>query len=119
MGYSNEEILKGIFLFEIISQKHYNNFLNVFRQVIMDGISQYIETEFITRDGKTILLEGIINCKLSANSPRLVQCFFRDVTEYKQMKAALEEKSLRILKRTNELAEAQLLLIRSNMQQEA
>jgi len=116
LGYCDDEINGVLSIFNIVTREHRDHFINIFQSVIKDRDTQYIETEFIAKDGRKIQVEGNINCRFIGNSPTVVQCFLRDVSEQKEMQTILERKTLLIMKKTNELAEAQLKLLLSSLE---
>ncbi|HLG02114.1 MAG TPA: PAS domain S-box protein, partial [Bacteroidia bacterium] len=93
LGYNKEDVARGISLFSIIPEVHHQQCMSVFQQVISDGTPKSIETEFTTKDGKTIIVEGHISCKFSGRSAPDVQCFLRDITKQRELHATIEEKS--------------------------
>jgi PAS domain S-box-containing protein len=89
-GYSKEAV-KKLKLEDIIHPDHREACLEQFRRVIAGGAAEEVEARFLTRDGREIILEGSAHCRFIDSRPAYTQGIFRDVTERRQMEAALRE----------------------------
>ncbi|MDH3393381.1 MAG: PAS domain S-box protein [Desulfobulbaceae bacterium] len=92
-GYSKEET-RNLSIFELISPECQEHCKKTFAQVLSEEKVNYIDTTFLAKDGRSILIEGNAICKFQDNTPLYTQCIFRDVTE----KRKLEEELLKAQK---------------------
>ena len=58
-------------------------------QEILSGNVDTIDTTFIAKDGRKIIVEGNASCKMIDGKPVSTQCIFRDVTEKRQLENEL------------------------------
>jgi PAS domain S-box-containing protein len=90
LGYDDADIAK-LSIFQII---HPDDVLHC--QTVMHGLfsgTPYagIETRFLTKDGKAIIVEGNVNCQLKDGEPISIRGIFRDITLRKQAENELNE----------------------------
>jgi len=90
LGY-NEADLAELTLFDIIDEESLEHCREVFPRVIAGENVGIIDVVFKTRDGKKVYAEGLSNCKIIDGKPQYTRGIFRDVTDRKQMEAALAE----------------------------
>ncbi|MFH1311873.1 MAG: PAS domain S-box protein [Candidatus Eisenbacteria bacterium] len=97
LGYSEEEV-GGLNLFDIIDPDWHEHCRQVFEQVMSGEPACYIETVFISRDGRKIIAEGSASCRTQDGKPVSTRAIFRDVTTRKYAEEALRhsERDLRI-----------------------
>ena len=87
-GYSAEEIA-GLSIFDLISPDCREHCRKTFQSVISEEDVHYIDTVFVSKQGKKIIIEGNACCKFQDGKPVSTQCIFRDVTEKKKMEEEL------------------------------
>ena len=87
-GYLKEEI-DGLSIFDLISPDCHAHCHEVFQRIISVEDVHYIDTVFVARDGRKIIIEGNACCKFQDGRPVVTQCIFRDVTEKKKMEEEL------------------------------
>ena len=95
LGYTDEEIAK-LSVLEIIDPSCHAHCQEVLRQVVADGSVHQIETTFIARDGRKVLVEGSVNCEIVEGAATLSHGIFRDVTARKQAEEALAAEKERL-----------------------
>jgi PAS domain S-box-containing protein len=83
LAYSEKEIAKSSF-FDIIHPEERTGFRNLFERLMSGEDIDRAETRLITRDGKTIIVEGSINCNFKDGMLVAVRGIFQDVTERKK-----------------------------------
>ncbi len=88
-GYSEEDIDKGLSIFELISPDCQDHCVETFSKVISSPEVKYIDTVFTGKDGRRVLIQGNAKCKFVDNKPVRTQCIFRDVTEQRKMEEEL------------------------------
>ncbi len=87
-GYSEEEIA-SLFIFDIIDASCGAHCADTFQRVMSEGRVSKIETIFIAKDGRKIMVEGSATCKFADGKPISTRCMFRDVTEKKKLEEEL------------------------------
>ncbi len=88
LGYTEDEIA-GLSLFDIIHPDSRAHCMEIFQRV-MDGEKvDRIEAAFVTKDGRTILVEGSANCRFQDGKPVATRGIFRDISERKQAEEEL------------------------------
>jgi len=92
-GYSPDEI-PHLSVLDIIADDCKTHCLETFQRILSDGSVPKIETVFVAKDGRRIIIEGAANCKYMDGKPVSTRCMFRDVTVKKKM----EEELLKIEK---------------------
>jgi PAS domain S-box-containing protein len=80
MGYSDAE-LQGLRVFDIVHPDHREEWATAFRRVILGENLTNVETAFIARDGRKILVEGNAHCQFRGRMPVGMRGIFRDCTE--------------------------------------
>lgn len=87
-GYDEAE-LAGLSIFDLISPECQNHCVATFQKVISEEKVNYINTTFVAKNGRKVIIEGNAICKFENNTPVSTQCIFRDVTEKKKMEEEL------------------------------
>lgn len=88
LGYNEADIAK-MTIFDVIHPNSQPHCMEVFQQVMSGKKIDRIETQFLTKDGKTIWLEGNINCNFVEGKPVTTRAIFRDITKRIKAQAAL------------------------------
>ncbi|HWR88911.1 MAG TPA: EAL domain-containing protein [Dissulfurispiraceae bacterium] len=83
LGYSPEE-LENLTIFNVLSPECQPHCAEVFQRVMAGEDVGIIETEFMTKDGKRITIEGSVNCKVVNGAVVSTRGIFRNITERKQ-----------------------------------
>lgn len=83
LGYSDDEI-SGLTIQNIIHPEHMNICMQAFQKILSGDNIDFIETSFVTRDGREIELEGSINCNFVDGKPVSSRGIFRNVTARKK-----------------------------------
>ncbi len=95
LGYSENE-LKDISIFDIIHPLQIEHCRGVFEEVLSGENVQYVETDFVTRNGEVISVGGMINCRFEDGKPVNTRGIFRDITDQKRTRLALQESEKRL-----------------------
>jgi PAS domain S-box-containing protein len=105
LSYTEKEIAKSSF-FDIIHPDERTRFRDLFARLMSGENIDRAETKLITRDGKTIIVEGSVSCNFRDGTLAAVRGIFQDVTERKKADESLR-RTLEELKRvTSELENA-------------
>lgn len=83
LGYTDEE-LKSLNLRDIIHPEHFDICMLAFQKILTGENIDSIETTFVTKDGRSVDLEGSINCNIVDGKPVSSRGIFRNVTERKK-----------------------------------
>ncbi len=89
IGYSSEES-KSTSLFDIIHPDRRKEFTRSFGRALCDNEANKIDTELITSSGKSVYVEGNINCRIINGKPIYARIVLKDVTEQRQARRELE-----------------------------
>lgn len=84
LGYNEKEISK-LSLLDIIHPDSKAHCMELFQKVTREGSVSGIETMFITKGGRTIIVNGDCNCHVKDAVPVSVRGIFRDITERKRV----------------------------------
>ncbi|GAW65460.1 histidine kinase [Geoanaerobacter pelophilus] len=90
MGYTDEEVSR-LTIFDVITPTSKKHCSLLFRRIMNGERVQAVETEFTTKDGAVVVLEGSINCNYVDGHPLGTRGIFRDITERKRMQAELTQ----------------------------
>ncbi|MDH4320791.1 MAG: PAS domain S-box protein, partial [Desulfobulbaceae bacterium] len=87
-GYGKDEI-RNLSIFDLIAPDCQEHCQQTFKRVLTEEKVNYIDTTFIAKDRRKILIEGNAICKFQDGAPLYTQCIFRDVTDKRKMEAEL------------------------------
>ncbi len=90
LGYSEGE-LENLSIFQIIHPEDLEHCQSAMQSLFSGEQCIGMETRFVTKNGRTIVVEGNVNCQLKNGIPVATRGIFRDVTERKQAERALLE----------------------------
>lgn len=88
LGYSRDDISR-LTMFDIIDSSQHAHCVAALKSVMTGQPVARIETVFVTRDGRRIIVEGSINSRFDNGKPVSTRGIFRDITERKQAEAEL------------------------------
>jgi diguanylate cyclase (GGDEF)-like protein/PAS domain S-box-containing protein len=95
LGYTAEEA-RAMSAFDVIAPAAHEHCRTVLERARV-GDTVLVEAPFVTRDGREILVEGRVNCRVgAAGEPLATRGFFRDVTESRRATRALAESRERL-----------------------
>ncbi|MFN8432427.1 MAG: PAS domain S-box protein [Anaerolineales bacterium] len=97
LGYTLEEANK-LDMLQVVDKEYQVHCLNIFRNLMADGVSQIIEVGFRTKHDRLVIVEGSISVQVRADGKRVTNGFFRDVTERKQAEIAMQQANLEMEK---------------------
>lgn len=90
LGYADED-LEHLSIFQIIDPDERLNCQTAMEQLLAGDRFSSIETRFLTKEGREIVVEGNVNCQLENGVPIATRGIFRDITQRKQAEKALRE----------------------------
>jgi two-component system sensor histidine kinase/response regulator len=88
LGYSKAEVAE-LSMFDLIHANSRAHCQELFQKVLSGEEVTNAEAEFITKNGRSIIVEGNINCRFKNGKPVATRAIFRDVTERKQLERDL------------------------------
>ncbi|MBI5633786.1 MAG: PAS domain S-box protein [Nitrospirae bacterium] len=88
MGYSREE-LSNKTIFEIIHPACQSKCSNVFSRLSAGSSVEHFETQFTSKDGRVIDVEGSASVNMADGKVKSMQCLLHDVTERKRLEEEL------------------------------
>ncbi|QSV45796.1 PAS domain S-box protein [Geobacter benzoatilyticus] len=90
LGYSEQEV-KGMTIDRIIHPESLAHCMCEFRRIMEGESLEGVETRFVAKDGRSILVEGSINCNIVDGNPKASRGIFRDITERRQHEDTLRK----------------------------
>ncbi len=102
LGYSEAEI-NDLSLFDVISPDSQVHCQELFQRVLTGEKLGAVQAEFITKNGRSILVEGSASCKIIDGKPVATQSIFRDITHRQQTEAQLQQTNERLNRSVKEL----------------
>ncbi|HUZ46226.1 MAG TPA: PAS domain S-box protein [Terriglobia bacterium] len=88
LGYAREEFL-GLSMLDIIHPDHRKACQALFQRILSGETVENIETVFVTKDGRSVIVSGNINCRFEGGKPVATRGIFRNITESKRAEAAI------------------------------
>ncbi|KAF0218365.1 MAG: sensory box/GGDEF family [Geobacteraceae bacterium] len=88
LGYRLEE-LAGILLWELIPSFNRFQFMKELKLMMEGGNEYLLETMFLTREGREVMVEGNVTCSYENGQPAAVWGIFRDITDRKKVQEQL------------------------------
>ncbi|QXE88999.1 PAS domain-containing protein [Geomonas subterranea] len=108
LGYSDEDVA-SMNIFDVIKPCCQNHCATMFDELKSGARIPRVEVEFVAKDGRSIILEGSINCNTSSGRAISTRGIFRDITERKKMEAELTQSEDRYRKLFENAPEAILV----------
>lgn len=90
LGYNAEEV-PGLSIFDIIHPSSRPHCQEMFGRVMAGETVDHIEAMFVTKDGRTIAVEGNSSCRFKDGKPVATRSIFRNTTERKRAEQALKK----------------------------
>ncbi len=85
LGYAADEV-PDLAMMDIIAPDCSAHCLETLQRVLSQGSVDVIETSFVTKDGRKVMLEGTSSCKCdAAGQPEFARFILRDVTEKRRL----------------------------------
>ncbi len=102
LGYTEAEVNR-LSLFDIISPDSQAHCQELFQRVLNGENLGSVQAEFVTKDGRKILVEGSASCKFIDGKPFATQSIFRDITHRQQTEIQLQQTNDRLNRSIKEL----------------
>jgi len=106
LGYSQSEVEK-LTVFDILHPDSVEHWRGIFGRVMAGEAVGRVEYEFLTKDGRTIAVEGNVNCKFLGGKPVATRGIYRDVTDRKRAEAEVARAHSLMLALSNAAAAVQ------------
>ncbi|MBD3181039.1 MEKHLA domain-containing protein [Candidatus Poribacteria bacterium] len=95
LGYTEEEV-KELNLSDIIHPDFIEKCMKVFEKVMSGANIDKVEAVFISKDGREIIVEGSVSCKMQNGKPLSTRGIFRDVTSSRKAQEIIKESEERL-----------------------
>ena len=93
LGYNDNEI-EQLNVFNLIKQDCIDECMEKFKRIMSGEEIEQIETIFVAKNGREIVLEGNVNCKFEDGLPVSTRGIFRDITKRKELEDKLHRLSI-------------------------
>ena len=93
LGYTDEEITR-LNAFDVIHPDSRAHCMEIFQELMSGKNVGRLETQFLTKDGRTIVVEGSTSCRFKDGQPVATRGIFRDITQRKEIEEALQHAKL-------------------------
>lgn len=90
MGYTDEEVKQLNFL-DVIHPDHRASCKACFTKILFGHEQMEMETEFLTKSGKSLIMEGNVNCYILDGKPVYTRGIFRDISERRKAEQKIDE----------------------------
>lgn len=90
LGYDDTD-LEQLSIFQVIHPDELVHCQTVMTSLFVGNPCMGMETRFLTKDGREIIVEGNVNCQFANGKPIATRGVFRDITQRKQAELALQE----------------------------
>jgi PAS domain S-box-containing protein len=90
LDYNAQEI-KALSIFKVIHPESLEDFKRDFDRAVAGVKIRNLETTFVSKYGKRVIVEGSLHCELVDDEPASIQGIFRDITERKRAESALKQ----------------------------
>ncbi|HMJ90406.1 MAG TPA: PAS domain S-box protein [Candidatus Acidoferrum sp.] len=87
----NEQEMTKLTIFDVVSPDLVEGFKESFQRATVGVKIKSLDTTFISKYGKRIVVEGSLHAELVDDRPASIQAIFRDMTERKRAEAALKQ----------------------------
>ena len=88
LGYSEDEIA-SLSIFDVLDPDCHSHWLETMQHVMNREQVEKVETVFVAKNSRKIVVEGNINCRFLAGKPSHTRAIFHDITERKRMEQEL------------------------------
>jgi PAS domain S-box-containing protein len=90
LGYTSDDISK-LSLGDMVHREHRSAFLEVCRRALAGESLDHVESVFVAKNGRSLVVEGCVNCQCVDERPVATRGMFRDITERKRMVEELRQ----------------------------
>ncbi len=90
LGYDEEEVAR-LNMFDIIHPDSHAHCMKVFQRVVSGEAVGNVETVFVTKGGKKIVVEGTADCVFREGKPDSTRGIFRDITERRRAEETVQK----------------------------
>jgi PAS domain S-box-containing protein len=90
LGYSDEDIAR-LKVFDIITPGCREHCGRLFQEIMKGVKIPRVEVQFLAKDGRTVTVDGSINCSFVDGKPVLTRGIFRDMTERNRIEKELQQ----------------------------
>lgn len=87
----NEHEIHSLSIFQVINPESLESFKRSFDRAVVGIKIKNLETTFVSKYGKRVVVEGSLHCELVDDRPVSIQGIFRDITERKRSESALKQ----------------------------
>jgi len=89
LGYSPQDLM-NLKIRDVIHPRSLDHYLEMMQSILSSQKSQSIEATFVTKDGREIIVEGNVNCRVEDERVIATRGIFRDISDRKKTETTLK-----------------------------
>lgn len=89
LGYTEQELI-DLNIDRVVHPEALTQCFETLQRAMSGGQVDRIETRFVTKAGKSIIVEGSVACRFEASQPMAITCFLSDITERKRTEQEIQ-----------------------------
>ncbi len=89
LGYSDQDLM-NVTIKHVIHPRNLPHCMEMMQSILVDQESQSIEATFVTKDGREIIVEGNVNCRVENGQAIATRGIFRDISDRKKTETTLK-----------------------------
>jgi PAS domain S-box-containing protein len=88
LGYTDEDI-RTLSVFDVVHPDYREHYAELLRRLMSGENVERVETEFVSKSGEKVILEGTANCHIVDGKPMSARGIFRNITARKEAEESL------------------------------
>ena len=89
LGYSDQDLM-NVTIKHVIHPRNLPHCMEMMQSILVDQETQSIEATFVTKDGREIIVEGNVNCRVENGQAIATRGIFRDISDRKKTETTLK-----------------------------
>ncbi|MEB3122139.1 MAG: PAS domain S-box protein [Snowella sp.] len=89
LGYSDQDLM-NLTIRDVIHPRSLNHCMEMMQSILIGQEAESIEATFVTKDGREIIVEGNVNCRVENGRAIATRGIFRDISDRKKTETTLK-----------------------------